>query len=319
VFDRHNFARDVRRNVKAEDWIFLKPRYLLTEQGIVQFAFRKNVVRLVDKFMAVLDRPLMPGEPMVPLTLPQPLTPQQSLPQPSNSNVAVKYDPIPASPPQPHEDALIPMTPAHDFAAPWEAYDGSSAPFRAGAQNTPSAVMPSPNPLLPSPSNPLSASGMHNSAPNSANPGTTPNGSFAQNSMGTRRDSFAASFFNLDEPYYPTGSDAASLKRKTPYDDMNDMQRAQQGVKRPRPDQSPLGFDPLMQQLPQQQRLLQQQQQQLMPHPQQFQNHQQFQHQNPHQHIPSPNSGQPQYGFVGTLTGPSSSPYTHSPASYAAY
>ncbi len=40
VFDRHNFARDVRRNVRPEDWIFVKPRFLLTERGIVQFAFR---------------------------------------------------------------------------------------------------------------------------------------------------------------------------------------------------------------------------------------------------------------------------------------
>lgn len=62
VFDRHNFARDVRRNVKEEDWIYVKPRYLLSEHGIVQYAFKKGVAPIVDRLMAVFDLPFLPQQ-----------------------------------------------------------------------------------------------------------------------------------------------------------------------------------------------------------------------------------------------------------------
>jgi len=57
VFDRHNFARDVRRNVDEGDWIFKKPHYLLSERGIAQFAFRKQVDVVLSKIMGIFDGP----------------------------------------------------------------------------------------------------------------------------------------------------------------------------------------------------------------------------------------------------------------------
>jgi hypothetical protein len=70
IFDRHNFARDVKRNVKETDWVFLKPRYLLSEHGILQFAFRKNVPRVIEKVIHALDQPLLPGEQVGEIPLP---------------------------------------------------------------------------------------------------------------------------------------------------------------------------------------------------------------------------------------------------------
>jgi len=70
IFDRHNFARDVRRNVKENDWIFIKPRYLLSEHGIVQFAFRKNVPRIIEKLLTVLDTVSAAPAVSAPLTMP---------------------------------------------------------------------------------------------------------------------------------------------------------------------------------------------------------------------------------------------------------
>jgi len=43
VFDRHNFARDVKRNVEEDDWVLEKTKYYLSERGIVSFAFKKGV------------------------------------------------------------------------------------------------------------------------------------------------------------------------------------------------------------------------------------------------------------------------------------
>ena len=187
VFDRHNFARDVRRNVKPDDWIFLKPRYLLTEQGIVQFAFRKNVPRLVDKFMGIMDRPLISELP------PTPVYPRQD--QPSIPPVQhVKYDPIPQSPPQHAEDPL--MTPAGDYNSTWETFE---VPYSRPTSATNTAMASTGSSMSPT-----SMMQMQN------------NGGFQvplNSSKGVARDVFASGFFGYDEPYYPAGSDAA-LKRK---------------------------------------------------------------------------------------------------------
>lgn len=43
VFDRHNFARDVKRNVPENCYMVQDKRYLLNEAGIVAFAFKKGI------------------------------------------------------------------------------------------------------------------------------------------------------------------------------------------------------------------------------------------------------------------------------------
>lgn len=45
VFDRHNFARDVKRNVEEDEWVLEKTKYYLSERGVVMFAFKKGVTK----------------------------------------------------------------------------------------------------------------------------------------------------------------------------------------------------------------------------------------------------------------------------------
>jgi hypothetical protein len=73
AFDRHNFARDVKRNVPETDWILEKTKYYLSEAGIVHFAFRKdNEQKLRDKFIDALSQPTAPP----PQSFPVPQSPQ---------------------------------------------------------------------------------------------------------------------------------------------------------------------------------------------------------------------------------------------------
>lgn len=47
IFDRHNFARDAKRCLRDTDWILsTKNTYLLTKEGIVTFAFKKDTSKV---------------------------------------------------------------------------------------------------------------------------------------------------------------------------------------------------------------------------------------------------------------------------------
>ena len=54
VFERHNFARDVKRNLGTNDWATENGKIYLTESGIVKFAFKKDVNSLIDRLMPLL-------------------------------------------------------------------------------------------------------------------------------------------------------------------------------------------------------------------------------------------------------------------------
>ena len=42
VFSRHNFARDLKRTIDEEEWIYEHNKYYLSERGVVMFAFRRG-------------------------------------------------------------------------------------------------------------------------------------------------------------------------------------------------------------------------------------------------------------------------------------
>jgi hypothetical protein len=201
VFDRHNFARDVRRNVKPEDWLFLKPRYLLTEHGIVQFAFRKNVNKLIDKFMLVLDRPLIQEMPTMPY-LPRPDAVIPAIPSVPSATHQMKYETPSAA-----EDSLNPNTPA-DYNSTWETFEVPVArpPQSMGYQSPvqSNASYPSSRPYAPQPL-PIQ------SIPQSPSPSLQ------------QQQPYLSTFLSLDEPYYPAPGDMGKLKRKEMAMDESEM------------------------------------------------------------------------------------------------
>jgi hypothetical protein len=42
AFDRHNFARDLKRCVNEGDWILNGSKYLVSKEGILVFAYKKG-------------------------------------------------------------------------------------------------------------------------------------------------------------------------------------------------------------------------------------------------------------------------------------
>ena len=42
VFDRHNFARDLKRSVDENDWVLNGTKYLVSKEGILSFAFKRG-------------------------------------------------------------------------------------------------------------------------------------------------------------------------------------------------------------------------------------------------------------------------------------
>jgi len=54
LFARHNFARDVKRNLNENDWAAENGKIFLTESGIVKFAFKKDFNALTEKIMPLL-------------------------------------------------------------------------------------------------------------------------------------------------------------------------------------------------------------------------------------------------------------------------
>lgn len=240
IFDRHNFARDVRRNVRPEDWLFLKPRYLLTEHGIVQFAFRKNVTKLIDKFMSVMDRPIIQEMPAAPY-LPRPdmvIPPIQSVPtqpsqtpapqpinapqtaqvpstQPTQSVPAaqIKYEePLPL-------DDLVPPSPA-DQNVSWDAFEVPQprhTPHAYGQHGTPGSNSNTPTPgctpktfpaMLTSQQLQVLHQAHHFYSQQQQQPQQQ------QQQQQQHQPHYVSSFLSLDEPYYPDLGEHGQLKRK---------------------------------------------------------------------------------------------------------
>jgi hypothetical protein len=104
VFDRHNFARDVKRNVPDTEWILEKTKYYLSETGIVGYAFRKdNEQKMRDKILDALSQPAAPL-PQSPQAFPVPQSPQ-SFPVPQSPH---SFPPIHQPQPMYYQSAFMP-------------------------------------------------------------------------------------------------------------------------------------------------------------------------------------------------------------------
>lgn len=139
VFDRHNFARDVRRNVKEEDWIYVKPRYLLSEHGIVQYAFKKGVAPIVERLMGIFDQPFMPQQ----HTLGKGLKRSLPTPQSARRDALPEACPFPSNRGGVHQRASPQREDDVDYASGWDAM-----PFELMPDEFSALSLPDPYPSM---------------------------------------------------------------------------------------------------------------------------------------------------------------------------
>src|SRR6185503_6934241 len=57
VFDRHNFARQLKRNLLEEDYVIEKNKYYLSKIGIVTYAVKTGHSKFIDAMMNILESP----------------------------------------------------------------------------------------------------------------------------------------------------------------------------------------------------------------------------------------------------------------------
>lgn len=91
VFDRHNFARNVKRSIDDYDWLCKNNKYYLTERGVITYIFVYRHDNLKNLVMRELQTPYQMVGPSV-LNQPNIYT---SLSQPPGSFTIPITDPIP--------------------------------------------------------------------------------------------------------------------------------------------------------------------------------------------------------------------------------